>query len=296
MIQAVLPESGIRIEYSGKLSSRLVLGKLRPRVQRRQPQLSVGSDEEQARNLVIEGDNLQVMASLYRYRGQVDLIVADPPYNTGNDFRYNDRWEVDPNDPDPGTLVTLEDGARHTKWMQFMGPRLAMMKAMLKPGGVCAVCIDEREMFRLGMLMDEVFGERNRIAIINWQKAYAPKSDSRHVSTATEYVLIYAKDKSLAKTGLEDRSDLMDVRYKNPDNDPNLLWASDNPASRDRRDHDRYGIQSPFTGAIHYPGPASWRIPRTNMKGFLEAWGAHYELRDIKDGRAKAFVIRYSVK
>ena len=91
MTQAVLPESGIRIEYSGKLSTRLVLGKLRPRVQRRQPQFSCGSEEDQARNLVVEGDNLQIMASLYRYRGQVDLVLADPPYNTGNDFRYNDR-------------------------------------------------------------------------------------------------------------------------------------------------------------------------------------------------------------
>jgi len=71
-----------------------------------------------------------------------------------------------------------------------------MMKAVLKPGGVCAVCIDDREIFRLGMMMDETFGEHNRLGIINWQKTYSAKNDSSHVSTATEYVLVYAKSVS----------------------------------------------------------------------------------------------------
>jgi adenine-specific DNA-methyltransferase len=158
-----------------------------------------------------------------------------------------------------------------------------------------AICIDDNELFHLGMMLDEIFGEENRIAIINWQKAYAPKNDSKHVSTATEYVLVYAKDKTLARTGLDARTDEMNKKYKNPDNDTNDLWVSGDPTSRDRRDHDRYGIQSPFTGAIHYPGTASWRIPRKNMKELLEAWGSKYELQDIQDGRAKAFVIKDAV-
>lgn len=81
------PESGIHVSYPGKLNVRSILGKLRPRVQRHLSQYSHGSPEDQSLNLVVEGDNLQVMASLYRYRGQTDLILADPPYNTGNDFR-----------------------------------------------------------------------------------------------------------------------------------------------------------------------------------------------------------------
>jgi len=229
--------------------------------------------------------------TLYKYRGQIDLIVADPPYNTGQYFRYNDRWDEDPNDPDLGTLVTLEDGSRHTKWMKAMLPRLQMMKAMLKPQGVLAMCIDDNELFDLGLMMDEVFGEDNRIAIINWQKAYAPKNDSRHVSTATEYVLVYAKDRTLAKTGLTPRTEAMDARYRNPDKDPLGLWRYDNPTSRDRRDHDRYGIQSPFTGAIHYPGTPSWRLPKSRMKEVLEQYGSSYVEKDINDNRAKAWVI-----
>ncbi len=284
MTTAVLPESGIHIEYSGKVSTRFVLGKLRPRVQRRQNHLSCGSDNAQARNLVVEGDNLQVMASLYRYRGQVDLVLADPPYNTGNDFRYNDRWEHDPNDPDPGTLVTLEDGSRHTKWMQFMGPRLAMMKAMLKPGGVCAVCIDERELFRLGMLMDEVFGESNRIAIINWQKSYSAKNDSAHVSTATEYVLVYAKAKEKAQTALLERTEAMNARYSNPDNDPNGDWLPNDVNAKAHTKPEDYGIQSPFTGEIHYPaGSGRWRKRKADLKKCLEQWGSEFiEAKDPK--------------
>lgn len=286
---------GVTLNFYGKRTAMEIAKKVRPRVTRRVNDLHVGTASEQAQNLLIEGENLQAMVTLYKYRGQVDLIVTDPPYNTGQYFRYNDRWELDPNDPDLGTLVSLEDGSRHTKWMKAMMPRLQMMKAMLKPQGVIAICIDDNELFHLGMMMDEVFGEENRIAIINWQKSYAPKNDTRHVSSATEYVLVYAKDRTLAKTGLEPRTEQMDIRYKNPDNDPDGPWSSGDSTSRDRRDHDRYGIQSPFTGAIFYPGNASWRLPKARMKEVLESWGSKYIEQDIKDGRAKAWIIQGAV-
>lgn len=290
MVKSMI-SGGVAISFYGKRSASQIVRKVRPRVTRVIKELNVGTPEEQSRNLLIEGENLQAMVTLYKYRGQVDLIVTDPPYNTGQYFRYNDRWDNDPNDPDLGNLVRLDDNSRHTKWMKAMMPRLQMMRAMLKPHGVIAICIDDNELFHLGMMMDEVFGEDNRIAIINWQKAYAPKNDSRHVSTATEYVLVYAKDRSLAKTGLTARTKEMDAKYSNPDGDPKGLWRSDNSTSRDRRDHDRYGIQSPFTGAIHYPGNPSWRLPKARMKQVLEQWGSKYVEKDIKDGRAKAFVI-----
>lgn len=283
LMVAAPPESGIRLDYPGKLSVRSILGKLRPRVQRRLPQFCCGNEEEQANNLVIEGDNLQVMASLYRYRGQVDFILADPPYNTGNDFRYNDRWEIDPNDPNPGELVSDDDGGKHTKWMKFMSPRLEMMKAMLKPGGVCAVCIDERELFRLGMMMDEIFYERNRIAIINWQKAYSAKNDSGHVSTSTEYVLVYAKSKEKAETGLMDRTEEMDASYKSRDSDLHPWTYGDLTAKAHKKPED-YGIQSPFNGIIRYPaGNSRWRLKKSDIKKGLEAWGSDYvEMKDPK--------------
>jgi adenine-specific DNA-methyltransferase len=283
---------GVILNFHGKRIAQEIDKKVRPRQTQIVKKLCVGSEEDQARNLIIEGENLQAMVTLYKERGQVDLILTDPPYNTGQYFRYNDRWDTDPDDPELGQIVKKEDGSRHTKWMKAILPRLNMMRAMLKPSGVLAICIDDNELFHLGMMLDEIFGEENRIAIINWQKAYAPKNDTRHVSTATEYVLVYAKDKTLAHTGLESRTEGMDSRYTNPDHDTEGAWRSGDPTSRDRRDHDRYGIQSPFTGAIHYPGTPSWRTPRSKIRDFLEAWGSQYELRDIKDGRAKAFVIK----
>jgi hypothetical protein len=124
---------GITITFSGKANATRIARKVRPRVTRPNKSLSVGPEAAQAANLLIEGDNLQAMATLYRERGEVDLILADPPYNTGNDFWYNDRWEEDPNDPGMGDLVSADDGARHTKWMRFMWPRLQMMRSMLRP-------------------------------------------------------------------------------------------------------------------------------------------------------------------
>jgi adenine-specific DNA-methyltransferase len=100
-----------------------------------------------------------------------------------------------------------------------MLPRIQMMRQMLKTNGVLAFCIDERELFRLGMMLDEVFGEKNRIAIINWQKLGGPKTYT-HVSPTTEYILVYAKDLEKSETNLAPRSEDYLKQFKNPDNDP----------------------------------------------------------------------------
>jgi adenine-specific DNA-methyltransferase len=286
---------GTKYVFSGKANSRRIVRLVKPRAQQYVKELSVGTPDQQAKNLILEGECLQAMVSLHKYHGTVDLIVADPPYNTGSDFRYNDKWEEDPNDPDPGELVKKDDGSRFTKWARFILPRLYMMRSMLKQAGIVAICIDDNELFQLGLMMDEVFGQENRIAIINWQKAYAPKNDSRHVSTATEYVLIYAKDRSIAKTGLTERTEGMNAKYRNPDNDPDGVWREDNATSKDRRDRDRYAIQNPFTGDLMYPGSRSWRLPKAKFKLVLEQWGSEYVEKDINDGRAKALVLKSGV-
>lgn len=132
-------EGGISLVFSGKANARRLARKVRPRVTRYQNKYSLGTPEEQSLNQLLEGDNLQAMVTLYRQRGLVDLILTDPPYNTGNDWRYNDKWDEDPNDPGLGNFVSEDDGARHTKWMKFMWPRLQMMRSMLKPSGVLAI-------------------------------------------------------------------------------------------------------------------------------------------------------------
>lgn len=266
---------GVTVSFHGKRTAREISRRVRPRVTRRVPDWSTGTPEEQANNILIEGENLQAMVTLYKYRGQVDLILTDPPYNTGKDFRYNDKWDTDPNDPDLGSLVTLEDGSRHTKWMKVMYPRLHMMKSMLKPNGVLAICIDDNEFCHLGMMLDEVFGEQNRIAIINWQKNYSPKNDSKHVSTATEYVLVYARDKEKVVTRPLERSESMNKRFSNPDNDPNGDWADADLSGGQHSKPEDFGIQSPFTGVMHYPAHR-WRMPKTWFKKNLEQWGSQY--------------------
>ena len=294
--------SGVALSFHGKRSAMQIAKKVRPRQTRREPKLHVGSPEAQSKNLLIEGENLQAMVTLYKYRGQVDLIVTDPPYNTGQYFRYNDRWDNDPNDPELGTIVSSEDGSRHTKWIKAMMPRLQIMKAMLKPSGVLAICIDDNELFHLGMMLDEVFGEKNRLAIINWQKTYSPKK-SNHVASATEYVLVYAKDNDLARTELLPRTEKMNARYSNPDNDPNGDWIGDNSMAAEARKDTVFAVQSPHTGLLHYPEgvhvfgeevpPPShhWRLSRTEFKKLLECWGSKYKAVDLGDGRGKALVL-----
>lgn len=285
---------GITVTFSGKSNAALIARKVRPRVMRSVKTLSVGDGEAQAANTLIEGDNLQAMATLYRDRGQVDLILTDPPYNTGNDWRYNDKWEHDPNDPGLGDLVTSEDGARHTKWMRFMWPRLRMMRSMLKPGGVLAICIDHRELFRLGQMLDELFGEQNRLAIINWQKITSPKSQDSGVSTATEYVLVYSKDEERARTGRLPHSEAANASYKNPDNDSKGPWAPSDSTLMGGPSHPGqvYAIQNPFTGRLHYPQEGRcWRNERAKMIAAVEEWGVRYEDRDLDDGLHPALIV-----
>ncbi len=292
---------GIRLTYPGQTPPWQIIRQLKPRSQRIERKLCVGAEGSQSENALIEGENLQALVSLYKYRGQVDLVLTDPPYNTGLDFRYNDRWDEDPNDPDLGTLVPADDGSRHSKWLRFMTPRMWMMKEMLKPGGVLAICIDHRELFRLGMLLDEMFGEANRIGIINWQKSYAPKNNvgkRSHVSTSTEYVLVYAKSIDRAKTSLLPRSEAMNARYTNRDGDPRLWKAGDltGPGADTHRSQ-VYGIQNPFTGEIVYPTAGRcWAAERRRVKGLLEAYRIKYKDKPLNDGFVDALVIDGDLK
>ncbi len=297
-------KDGIILSYSGRTAPWQIIRLVKPKLSSICHKLSVGDESFQAQNMVIEGENLSAMVSLYKYRGQVDLILTDPPYNTGNGFRYNDKWDKDPNDPDLGEIVREDDGSRHSKWLRFMTPRIWMMREMLKPGGVLAICIDHRELYRLGMLMDEIFREENFIGIINWQKSYSPKNDSKHMSTATEYVLVYAKDLDKSKTGLLDRTEAMDARYRTIDGDP-LQWKSQDVSAKEVMKTMFYAIQSPFTGKIYYPNIGKtrhWGHKKSTMKKWLEEWGSKYEEKDIGDGnfsdkkgksfRAKALILQ----
>jgi len=286
---------GLQLYFQGKDEALRTADQVKPHLLEPVPELSVlpGSDDFHSPNLLIEGENLQTMKSLYKYKGKVDLILTDPPYNVGKDFRYNDKWEVDPNDEDLGKFVAEDDLAKHTKWCRFMLPRLQVMHEMLAPTGVIAICIGQQELFRLGQLMDEVFRDENRLAVINWQTAYATKNDATHVARSTEYVLVYAKNEKRAVTGLTERTDEMDARYSSPDSDPRA-WMSGNASAPGAATHPGmvYAIQSPFTGELHYPPQGRcWTFEKPTIKRYLEEWGSPYEAKSLKDGKSPALVL-----
>ena len=282
---------GIVMSYTGRTAPWQIIRQVKPKLSRIVKKLSVGEEKAQSLNEIWDGENLSTMVTLYKFRGQVDLIVTDPPYNTGEDFRYNDKWDKDPNDPDLGELVPKDDGSRHSKWLKFMTPRLWMMREMLKPGGVIAICIDHRELYRLGMLMDEIFREENRLAIINWQKT-TPKNQAQHITVTTEYVLVYAKSAERAKTGTVERSALSNARFGNIDGDELSDWKQGDLTGKGASSGANYAIQSPFTGAFHDPGERHWANKRAQVKTWAQEWGVEYEDRDIGDGRGKALALK----
>jgi adenine-specific DNA-methyltransferase len=290
-------KDGIVMNYTGRTAPWQIIRLVKPKLCQVVAKQCVGDEHSQSMNEIWDGENLSTMVTLYKYRGQVDLILTDPPYNTGEDFRYNDKWDKDPNDPDLGELVPKDDGSRHSKWLKFMTPRIWMMREMLKPGGVIAICIDHRELYRLGMLMDEIFKEENRIGIINWQKAYSPKNDTGGkkggLSSATEYVLVYAKDADRTKTAMLDRTESMNARYTNEDEDPDGLWASADATAPEYRKTGTHAIQSPFTGKLFYPKRGHWVLETKEMKRLLQGWGSDYVAKQLDDGcEAKALVLK----
>ena len=183
---------GLYLQWEGKKLYRQRIPT--PRILEADAELSMGSGSQ---NMIIEGDNLQVLASLRnQYAGQVDVIYTDPPYNTGkSDFLYSDKRFYDP-DADDGEPVYIsdKDGGRHTKWLNFMAPRLYMLREMLNSQrGVIFVSINDVELYRLGMIMNEVFGEENHVGTLIWNAA--TDNNPTRIAIEHEYVLCYAKSK-----------------------------------------------------------------------------------------------------
>ena len=277
------------------------------------------SQEPSGGNRINEGDNLQVMVSLRsQYRSMVDVAYLDPPYNTGkNDFRYSDRRFHDPNaDSDDAVYVSNEDGGRHTKWLNYMGPRLWLTWELMADHGVCFVSINDVELFRLGLLMDEIFGERNRLGVLVWKQAV--DNNPTRIAVEHEYVLCYAKQKdavaerwqgtSRAKQWMLDRFTELQATESDP---PKLekLWraalAAQRKAFREavaagrpedevelgRMDRFRnvsvhgpwakdWHLENPRAGGYDYdiPHPATGKACRKPPNGYRYAWESMQQL------------------
>ena len=179
--------------WAGRRQSSVAIPK--PRILEEIPEHGDLTDEDPG-NLVIEGDNRQAMVSLLpQYVGKVDVVLIDPPYNTGKrDFRYSDSRFDDPDaDTARGDFVAAEDGGKHTKWLNQMAPTLRIIRDLMAQHAVIFVHIDDRELPRLLLLMEEIFSERNRIGMLVWKSA--TDNNPSQIVTEHEYILVYAKDR-----------------------------------------------------------------------------------------------------
>lgn len=250
----------------------LSLGTLRPC---REESVNFDSTE----NLIIEGDNLEVLKLLQKsYLGRVKMIYIDPPYNTGNEFIYPDnyregledylRYSGQVNDAGVRQSTNTETSGRyHSKWLSMMYPRLFLARNLLREDGVIFVSIDDHEVQNLRMVMDELFGSENFIATVIWQKVFSPKNTARHFSEDHDYIVVYGRDANLWVPELLPRTEEMEARYSNPDDDPRGPWASSDLCARNYYSEGTYSICCPAGRTISGPPTGTyWRVKKSKFQ------------------------------
>lgn len=238
------------------------------------PEESVNWDT--TKNLFIEGDNLEVLKLLQKsYHKQVKMIYIDPPYNTGGEFIYPDRFQdnldtylrytgqVDAE----GFKVSANSessGRYHTNWLNMMYPRLRLARNLLTTDGFIFITIDDNESPNLRKILDEIFGEENFIANIAWQKRTSPDMRTSF-SEAFDHVIFYAKNKhegllSLNKLALTEKQR---SQFKNPDNDSRGPWVSSDFTAQGTRPNQLYKIVSPSGKEFYPPKGNCWKNTET---------------------------------
>lgn len=255
-------------------------------------------DFDNTENLYIEGDNLDVLKLLQEtYLGKVKMIYIDPPYNTGNDFVYNDDFTENTEDylersgqfdEDGSRLVqnTESNGRFHTDWLNMIYPRLKLAKDLLSDDGVIFISIDDNEVENLKKVCNELLGECNFIAEFIWKSRQ--NKDNRNISGVSidhEYIICYGKNPNFrALKGAERKTE----QYQNPDNDPRGPWTSANMAGllpADQRPNCHYDLINPETG-INYGKPTrGWRYDKNTMGKLIEEKRIIWP--DTPDGRPR---------
>ncbi|MGH6625886.1 MAG: site-specific DNA-methyltransferase [Burkholderiaceae bacterium] len=230
-----------------------------------------------ASNLVIHGDNLHALKGLLpRYAGQVDLVFIDPPYNTGNEgWCYNDNV----NSPIMKEWLSTnpvdgEDMLRHDKWLCMMWPRLVLLRELLSEKGSIWITLDDNEVHHARDMLDEIFGAENFVATCIWQKNYSPKNSAQFFSEDHDYVLVVAKDKAQWRPNLLERTEAMEARYSNPDNDSRGPWKPADLSARNYYSEGTYAIDCP--GGRSLEGPPTGRYWAISEK---KLWELHADKR-----------------
>jgi adenine-specific DNA-methyltransferase len=224
-------------------------------------------------NIFIEGDNLEVLKLLQKaYFGKIKVIYIDPPYNTGKEFIYPDKYgeTLDTYLKYTGqkgcngrkfSTNTDASGRLHSRWLNMMYPRLYLARNLLRDDGAIFISIDDNERANLKLLCDQIFGEENFKSNVVWQKRYTRSNNTTDFNDVVEHVLVYGKSPAFS-VNLLPRTNEADARYSNPDNDPRGVWKGAsflNPASPQDRPNLAYPLVNPNTGEATLPTRSAWR-------------------------------------
>ena len=265
-------EERYRFEWPDKRNA--ILNANSPTTATLRPCRSESVDFDHTQNLYIEGDNLEVLKLLREtYLGKVKMIYIDPPYNTGNDFVYEDDFAQSTDeymagsgqyDEEQNRMVanTESNGRFHTDWLNMIYPRLKVARDLLTDDGVIFISIDDNEVENLRKVCDEVFGERNFIAQLIWERAFSPKNDAKYISNSHDYILMLAKQIDKFVIGRLDRTEEANARYSNPDNDPRGPWMSSDISVKTYTASCDYPITTPSGKIIEPPAGRCWSLSK----------------------------------
>lgn len=250
-------------------------------------------------NLIINGDNLHALKSLLpMYAGKVDCVFIDPPYNTGSeDWSYNDNVNSAMiQDWLRSNPIGIEDGLRHDKWCAMMWPRLRLLHELMAESASLWMTLDDNEIHRGRALLDGVFGEGNFIGCIVWEKTYTPKSNSRVVSNDHDYVLIYAKEKSLfVEDGwsLLEKDDEQKARYVD-DGDARGPWRTFpmdvRTENAEKRKDYRYEITLPSGRVVRPADGRHWSLPKPKFEAERTAGRIYFGVTGDAAPTVKAYL------
>lgn len=256
---------------------------------------------DKTENLFIEGDNLEALKLLQEnYLGKVKMIYIDPPYNTGNDFIYEDDFAESTNvffersnqvDEEGNRLIanTESNGRFHSDWLSMIYSRLKLARNLLKDDGVMFISIDDNEQENLKKICHEIFGENNFFAHVVWQKKYAATNDAKGFSNMHDHILVYRKS-NLFNRNLLPRTEEQNKPYKNDDGDGRGLWRSDNLLVKSFSQTAVYPIVNPNTGKEYFPPQgSSWRANKVTMQQWLNENRIYFG----KDGTGAPQLKRY---
>lgn len=254
------PQERYHLDWPGKREAMLAANA--PIAKALRPCREESVDFDTTKNLFIEGDNLDALKLLQEtYLGKVKMIYIDPPYNTGNDFIYNDDFaetseaylsRSNQKDEAGNRLVANPDskGRFHSDWLSMMYSRIKLATRFLQDDGIIFISIDDNELHNLRKICDEIFGREKFIGCFVWKRRTSSAMDQSKVSTDHEYVVCYAKSIKMTFKGIQKDY----AGYSNPDNDPRGIWKADNLTvgmNGAMRPNQYYNLIDPETGNVY---------------------------------------------